>query len=35
MLLKETRLPLTEIVSLTGLDIYKVVGLKLKMRPFA
>lgn len=35
VLLEETRLPLTEIVSLTGLDIYKVVGLKLKMRPFA
>ena len=35
VLLEETGLPLTEIVSLTGLDIYKVVGLKLKMRPFA
>ena len=32
ILLSETSLPLGEIVSLTGLDIYRVVGLKLKMR---
>ena len=32
VLLSETSLPLREIVSLTGLDIYRVVGLKLKMR---
>ena len=32
VLLAETSLPLQEIVSLTGLDIYQVVGLKLKMR---
>ena len=32
VLLAETSLPLREIVSLTGLDIYQVVGLKLKMR---
>lgn len=35
VLLNETSLPLSEIVSLTGLDIYKVVGLKLKMRSMA
>ncbi len=35
VLLSETRLPLNEIVTLTGLDIYKVVGMKLKMRPLA
>ena len=32
VLLRETRLPLLEICTLTGLDIYEVVGLKLKMR---
>ncbi len=32
VLLAETSLPLIEIVSLTGLDIYEVVGMKLKMR---
>ena len=32
ILLKETSLPMLEICSLTGLDIYEVVGLKLKMR---
>ncbi len=32
VLLKETSLPMLEICSLTGLDIYEVVGLKLKMR---
>jgi hypothetical protein len=32
VLLEETSLPLLEICSLTGLDIYEVVGLKLKMR---
>ena len=35
VLLSETALPLSEIVSLTGLDIYRVVGLKLKMRSAA
>lgn len=35
VLLSETTLPLREIVSLTGLDIYRVVGLKLKMRSTA
>lgn len=35
VLLSETTLPLGEIVSLTGLDIYRVVGLKLKMRSAA
>lgn len=35
VLLSETTLPLREIVSLTGLDIYRVVGLKLKMRTAA
>lgn len=35
VLLSETTLPLGEIVSLTGLDIYRVVGLKLKMRSHA
>lgn len=33
VLLAETSLPMTEICALTGLDIYQVVGLKLKMRP--
>ena len=32
VLLKETNMPIDEIASLTGLDIYEVVGLKLKMR---
>ncbi len=32
VLIAETSLPLTEIVSLTGLDIYRVAGMKLKMR---
>jgi Protein of unknown function (DUF2786) len=32
VLLSETSLPFTEIASLTGLDIYQVVGLKLKLR---
>ena len=35
VLLSETTLPLSEIVTLTGLDVYKVVGMKLKMRPLA
>lgn len=33
VLIRETKLPLAEICELTGLDIYQVVGLKLKMRP--
>ena len=32
VLLAETSLPLEEICSLTGLDIYEVVGMKLRMR---
>jgi|TARA_B100000315_G_scaffold249626_1_gene281132 hypothetical protein len=32
VLLKETRLPIQEIADITGLDIYAVVGMKLKMR---
>jgi len=32
VLLRETSLPLQEIADLSGLDIYKVVGMKLKMR---
>lgn len=32
VLLGETSLPLEEICNLTGLDIYEVVGMKLKMR---
>jgi hypothetical protein len=32
VLIRETSLPLSEICQLTGLDIYQVVGLKLKMR---
>lgn len=32
VLLSETSMPLSEIVSLTGLDIYEVVGMKLKLR---
>ena len=35
VLLTETAFSLDEIVGLTGLDIYEVVGLKLKMRPTA
>jgi hypothetical protein len=33
VLLAETSMPISEIVSLTGLDIYEVVGMKLKLRP--
>ena len=33
VLLEETTLPVEEIASITGLDIYKVAGLKLKLRP--
>jgi hypothetical protein len=32
VLLAETRLPIREIAAITGLDIYSVVGMKLKMR---
>lgn len=32
VLLKETTLPFSEIADITGLDIYGVVGLKLKLR---
>tara|TARA_R110002110_G_scaffold115008_3_gene285210 strand:+ start:10574 stop:11134 length:561 start_codon:yes stop_codon:yes gene_type:complete len=32
VLLKETRLPIKEIASICGLDVYTVAGLKLKMR---
>lgn len=32
VLLKETSLPLEEVASITGLDMYQVVALKLKMR---
>jgi len=32
VLLSETSLPFREIATITGLDIYQVVGLKLKMR---
>jgi hypothetical protein len=32
VLLKETSLPFSEIADITGLDIYRVVGLKLKLR---
>lgn len=35
VLLRETSLPLQEIASLSGLDIYSVVGMKLKMRATA
>lgn len=35
VLLKETGLPFSEIASITGLDIYTVVALKLKMRRYA
>lgn len=33
VLLEETTLPIEEIASITGLDVYKVAGLKLKLRP--
>lgn len=33
VLLQETSLSFHEVAEITGLDIYKVVGLKLKMRP--
>lgn len=33
VLLQETTLPIEEIASITGLDVYKVAGLKLKLRP--
>ena len=32
VLLRETHLPLAEIASICGLDVYTVAGLKLKMR---
>ena len=32
VLLRETSLPFREIARITGLDVYKVVGMKLKMR---
>lgn len=32
VLLRETSLPLSEVASITGLDMYQVIGLKLKMR---
>ena len=32
VLLKETQLPFREVAEITGLDIYQVVGLKLKLR---
>jgi hypothetical protein len=32
VLLRETRLPLSEIASICGLDVWTVAGLKLKMR---
>ena len=35
ILLKETSLPFKEIADITGLDIYKIVGMKLKMRKAA
>ena len=31
-LLKETSLPFDEIADITGLDVYQVVGMKLKLR---
>ncbi len=33
VLLEETSLPIEEIANITGLDVYKVAGLKLKIRP--
>ncbi len=35
VLIRETRLPLREIVEITGLDIYQIVAMKLKMRAAA
>jgi hypothetical protein len=35
VLLAETALPFREVASITGLDVYQVVGLKLKMRSAA
>lgn len=35
ILLQETSLPLRDVAGITGLDIYQVVGLKLKMRAAA
>ncbi len=35
VLLKETSLPFDEIADITGLDVYKIVGMKLKMRKAA
>ena len=35
LLLTETSLPLREIAEITGLDLYDVVGLKLKLRAAA
>jgi hypothetical protein len=35
VLLAETALPFREVASITGLDVYQVVGLKLKMRTAA
>jgi hypothetical protein len=32
ILLKETSLPFNEVARITGLNVYKVVGMKLKMR---
>jgi len=32
VLLEETNMPITEIAELTGLDVYEVVGIKLKLR---
>ena len=32
ILLRETSLPFDEVARITGLDVYKVVGMKLKMR---
>ena len=32
VLLRETRLPFREVAEITGLDVYEVVGLKLKLR---
>jgi hypothetical protein len=32
VLLEETTLPIEEIADITGLDVYKVAGLKLKLR---
>ena len=35
VLLQETRLPMSEIAQITGLSIYDIVGLRLKLRPLA